>query len=115
MLRAQPKTFQKVIQLGAYFCSENIKSKPIETADNCLLDVESEGIQCPQCWEQQSGPSGTEHVDVDCLAFRHPNFHLNVKRMIIMISSSKWSSNINWKNKVVGDLLNKLSMCVIVI
>lgn len=57
--------------------AENIHCKPIETADDRLLDPEAKAVESPQCGHQNAGPACAEHVDIDCMTFPHPNFDLN--------------------------------------
>jgi hypothetical protein len=72
----------EITNLGA----ENIHCKPIETADDRLLDVEAEVVKSPHGGQQNARPSRAEHVDVHCLPFPHPHLNLNT---IAKISESR--------------------------
>jgi len=65
--------------------SEDIHCKPIEAADDCLLNVETQAIQGCHCGQQDAWPTRTEHVDIDCMPLPHPDFNLRPTRLVYII------------------------------
>uniref|UniRef100_A0A0A9F3Q5 Uncharacterized protein n=1 Tax=Arundo donax TaxID=35708 RepID=A0A0A9F3Q5_ARUDO len=63
--------------IPALLSSENIHCKPVETADDCLLDAEAKAVKGSHCGQQDAWPTCAEHVDIDCMPFSHPDFNLN--------------------------------------
>lgn len=60
----------------AYLSSEHIQSKPIETANYSLLDVQTQVVQSPHSGKQETWSAGTKHVYVDSSPFPYPYLHL---------------------------------------
>lgn len=84
----------------AYLSSENIKSKPIKTTDDSLLNVQSKVIECPHCWEQKAWSTGTKHMNVDCFPFSFPDFHLHVCK-------GEWLQQCNWQKDSMARTIEK--------
>jgi hypothetical protein len=65
--------------------SEDVHCKPIEAADDCLLDVETQAVQSCHCGQQDAWPTRAEHVDIDCMPFPHPDLNLRPTRSVYLI------------------------------
>lgn len=65
-----------VSEKEVYLSSEDIQSKPIETTNHSLLDVQSQVVQSPHSGKQETWSPGTKHVDIDSSPFPYPNLHL---------------------------------------
>jgi hypothetical protein len=59
-----------------YLSLEDVQGKPIEAADNGLLNVKTKAFNGPHSRQQKTRPASTEHVDVDDPAFPDPNLNL---------------------------------------
>lgn len=54
---------------GLYLSFKYIQSKPIEAADDGLLNIQPKVVQSPHSGEQEARSAATEHVDVDSPPF----------------------------------------------
>lgn len=68
-----------MIKEEVYLSSEYIQCKPIEAADDSLLDVQSKVVQSPHCGEQETWSAGTKHMNVYSPSFSYPYLHLQNK------------------------------------
>lgn len=78
LIRTMNLMGQQIQCTVAYLCSKNIQGKPIEAADNRLLNIQPEVVHGPQSRQQKPWFAATEHVDVYSSPFSQPDLNLSI-------------------------------------